>query len=90
MSSVDAATGEVLIGQQRLPEISSVYASPVAAADRVYFPGREGATAVIRHGTELEVLAVNKLDEGIDASPAIAGDQIFIRTEKHLYCIAED
>ncbi|MEZ6064014.1 MAG: PQQ-binding-like beta-propeller repeat protein, partial [Planctomycetaceae bacterium] len=45
MSSVDAATGEVLIGQQRLPEISSVYASPVAAADRVYFPGREGATA---------------------------------------------
>jgi outer membrane protein assembly factor BamB len=88
VSSVDAETGEVIIQQQRLPEISSVYSSPVAAADRIYFTGRDGTTTVIKHGDELEVLAINKLDEGIDASPAIVGDEIYLRTENHLICVA--
>lgn len=89
VTSVDAKTGEVLIKQQRLPGIESVYASPVAAAGRVYFVGRNGTTTVLRHGTTLEVLATNPLDEGVDASPVIVGDQLFLRGAAHLYCISE-
>ncbi|MCO8122864.1 PQQ-binding-like beta-propeller repeat protein [Stieleria sp. TO1_6] len=89
VSSVDASNGEVLIGQQRLPGISSVYASPVAAADRIYFTGREGTTVVIKRGPELEVIATNNLGEAIDASPAIIGNEMYLRGEKHLYCLSQ-
>jgi outer membrane protein assembly factor BamB len=88
MSSLDARTGKVLIPQQRLSEIVDVYASPVAAADRIYFTSRAGVTTVIRHGSTLEELAVNKLNEPVDASPAIIGDQLLIRGAENLYLIA--
>jgi outer membrane protein assembly factor BamB len=88
-SCVDAATGEVHYSEQRLPETGTMYASPVGAAGRVYFTNREGTTTVIEHGPEFKVLSINKLDEGIDASPAIVGDTMYIRGEKHLYAITE-
>ncbi|MBW3599157.1 MAG: hypothetical protein KY475_18040 [Planctomycetes bacterium] len=44
---------------------------------------------VLKHGPQLEVLATNRLDEGIDASSAIVGKQMFLRGERHLYCIEE-
>jgi outer membrane protein assembly factor BamB len=89
MSSLDAKTGEVIIEQIRLPGIRSVYASPVAAQDRIYFSSREGTTLVVKHGSSLDVLATNDLGETIDASPAMVGNELFIRTEGHLYCITE-
>jgi outer membrane protein assembly factor BamB len=87
LSSLDAATGEPIIEQVRLPGLNSMYASPVAAADRIYFTSREGATIVLKHGPQLDVLATNRLDEGIDASPAIVGKRMYLRGENHLYCI---
>lgn len=86
--SRDAKTGELLIEETRLPNISSVYASPVAAADHIYLTGRDGTTLVFKHGNTFEVVASNKLDEQIDASAAIVGDEIFLRGKRHLYCIA--
>lgn len=88
-SSVAAKTGEPIINRKRLPEMSSVYSSPVGAAGRIYLCSREGMTNVLKHGPEFEVLATNVLDETIDASPAIVGDEIIIRGEKHLYLISE-
>ena len=68
----------------------NVFASPVAAQDRVYLPGREGTTLVIRHGGTFEVLATNVLDDGFDASPALVDEEIYLRGYQHLYSIAED
>jgi hypothetical protein len=42
---------------------------------------------VLRHGKQHEVLAENGLDEGADASPAIVGDTIYLRGQRHLYAI---
>jgi outer membrane protein assembly factor BamB len=89
MVSLDAESGDVIIEQTRLPGIRSVYASPVAAQDRIYFSSREGTTTVLKHGSSLDVLATNDLGETIDASPAMVGDELFIRTEGHLYCLKE-
>lgn len=89
VTCVDAKTGDVVFGPERLPGVSNVYASPVAAAGRIYFAGREGTTAVIEASDEFKPLAQNSLDEGIDASPAIVGKQMFIRGAQHLYCIEE-
>ena len=90
MSCLDPASGKPLTEGVRLPEMRSMYASPVGAANRVYFTSREGTTLVIKNQTEFEVLAINKLPEGIDASPAIVGREMFLRGEKHLYCLAEE
>lgn len=90
LSCVDPATGTVLQAAERLPQLRNLYASPVAAAGRVYYTSREGATLVAKHQATLEVLAVNRLDEGIDASPAIAGSELFLRTSGHLYCVTEE
>ncbi len=54
----------------------NVYASPVAAAGRVYITGRNGTTLVLKRSSELEVLATNKLDDTINASPALAGGPV--------------
>jgi len=89
LSCVDAATGEEVYANERLPDMSTLYASPVAAAGRLYFFSREGAGVVVKEGREFEVLATNKLDETIDASPAIIGGTMYVRGDKSLYCIAE-
>lgn len=90
LTAYDAATGERRYGPERLPGVRNVYASPVSAAGRLYVAGRDGATAVLRAGPAFEVLATNVLDDGFDASPAIAGDEIYLRGRQFLYCIAAD
>lgn len=87
--SLDAETGETIIGQTRLPGLSTLYASLVAAADRIYITDRQGKTLVIRHGNEFDVLATNDLGETIDATPVFVGDQAIIRGEQHLYCFEQ-
>lgn len=90
LSAIDATTGKPIVREQRIPGLANIYASPVAAAGRVYFTGRDGTCVVLQHGPELKVLATNQLDEPTDASPALVGNQLFLRTTKHLYCIEED
>jgi outer membrane protein assembly factor BamB len=88
LSCFEAATGEPRYAKQRLEGIENVYASPVGAAGRVYIAGREGATLVLKQGPALEVLARNTLEDGFDASPAIAGRDLFLRGRQALYCLA--
>ena len=49
----------------------------------------EGRTVVLQRGKEMNVLAINKLDEKFHASPAIVGDAIYLRGDKHLFCIGK-
>jgi outer membrane protein assembly factor BamB len=88
LSCLDAKTGKPLAEGARLPELSQIYASPLGAADRIYVVGRDGTTVVFKNQPELEVLAVNRLDDPIDASPAAVGGDLFLRSKKRLYCIA--
>lgn len=89
LNVMNPETGELVIENERLPGMRSIYASPVAAAGRVYIVGRDGKAVVLRHGTEFEVLAENELEDPIDASPALVGNELFLRGKEHLYCIAE-
>ncbi len=87
ITCLNPTTGEVVYDRQRLSGVSNMYASPVGAAGRVYLVGRDGTTVVIKDDPTFEVLAVNKLDDPIDASPAIVGRQMFLRSKGHLYCL---
>ena len=88
MTAIDARTGVVRYGPVRIPEIPDLYASPVAADGRVYVAGRDGRTVVFQHGPDFKVLRVNDLDDGFDASPAVVGDEIYLRGRKSLYRIS--
>jgi hypothetical protein len=88
LTCVEAKTGKVLMDRARLEGLSSFYASPVAAAQRIYLVDRDGTTMVIKQGDKLEVLATNSLQDAIDASPAVVGNQLFLRGHKYLYCLA--
>lgn len=85
----DAKTGKPLAERKDIG-LEGAYASPVAAGGRLYFIGRDGTTVVMRlEGDKLEELAVNELAEGVDASPAVVGKELFLRGRQHLYCIEE-
>ena len=90
LSCFDAKTGVAHYTKQRLEKINGVYASPVGVGQRLYVAGRDGTTYVLKNASEFEVLAVNELEDGFDASPAIAGDELYLRGRKYLYCIARD
>ena len=90
MSCLDSATGKPYFSQQRLPGITRVYASLIGVNDRVYVLGREGTALVLEKSNELRVLSRNELDDGFDASPAVVGNELFLRGRSSLYCIAEE
>jgi outer membrane protein assembly factor BamB len=88
LSCFDSVTGRPHYTAQRIPGINSTYASPVAAGGHVFLTGRSGTTVVIRDSDQLEIVATNSVGEGVDATPAAVDDQLFIRGQRHLFCIS--
>ena len=69
------------------------YSSPVIAGDKVYYVKRNGDMFVFSADKELKQIAVNRVtqdSEEFSATPAISNGQIFVRSNKRLYCIEED
>ena len=84
---LEAQSGE-LVWKERLE--GNYSASPICAGDRIYFFNERAATTVIKPSRKLEVLAFNPLaKEELMASPAVAGNSLFIRTATHLYRIED-
>jgi outer membrane protein assembly factor BamB len=88
LSAFEARSGKKLYGEQRLEGVPNVYASPLGAGGRVYIAGRDGGVAVVQHGPEFKLLAVNRLDDGFDASPVAVDDELLLRGRKYLYRIS--
>lgn len=89
ISCYQAKDGKANYVKQKLEGVKGIYASPVGAKDRVYFAGRNGVTSVVKVSDTFEVLSTNTLDDKIDATPAIVGDEIYIKGIKYLYCITK-
>jgi outer membrane protein assembly factor BamB len=84
VSCIEAATGKMIWSEK----ISGQYsASPIYAGGRIYFFNHTGKTTVIAAGRELRTLAVNELDAGCMASPAIVANAMILRSKTHLYRI---
>jgi outer membrane protein assembly factor BamB len=60
-------------------------ASLLYADGRIYMTNKDGKTTVIKPGREFRVLAINRLDGFMGASPAVAGRSLLLRTKTHLY-----
>jgi len=92
---LDVRTGEVQWSNHLSRHFS---ASLVTAGGLVYFLDDYGVTQVVKPGRNFEAVAVNKLFDSVEdsedrdacsASPAISQGQIFIRSDKSLYCIGK-
>lgn len=88
MYCLDARTGEVVYGPQRLRN-ATYSGSPVLADGRIYITDEDGVTSVVLAGPTFALLAENDLDDYTLSSPAISEGQIFIRTATALYAIGE-
>jgi outer membrane protein assembly factor BamB len=84
-----AKSGEPLYEQERLDAEGQYWASPVAADGKVYFASHRGNMAVVAAADSLKVLARNKLGERISATPALAADQLYVRSAHHLWAFGE-
>ncbi len=84
LRGLDAASGKALWRERLRGEY---YASPVWADGKLYCVSRKGETTVLEVGAQAKVVARNALGERCLASPAITQRCIFLRGEKHLYCI---
>ena len=87
-TSLDPAKGQVL-KQGRTPQaLEEYYASPVAADGKIYVVSASGKVTVIKADAQWEILGTNDLGEEVWATPAIAGNNLFIRTRGALYSFA--
>jgi outer membrane protein assembly factor BamB len=84
VSCIDAKTGE-RVWRERLGGIYS--ASPVYADGKIYLFSENGETLVLRAGRTPQVLARNKLEMRVIASPAVSNGRIFVRGDRHLVAI---
>lgn len=67
------------------------YSSPIMADGKIYYVARNGDAFVLKPGEKLEQLAANRLTdetEDFSATPAVDKGSLFIRSDKHLYCVS--
>ena len=90
-----AKTGE-LVYRERVTELRSggrpVYASPVIADGKIYVPSRWDGVLVLAAKPEYRVLAQNRFptdESDFNATPAISNSQLFLRSNRFLYCVAK-
>jgi outer membrane protein assembly factor BamB len=82
----DVATGD-LHWRERVG--GDYHSSPLAIGDRIFCGSRQGEMIVLAADRQFKVLARNPLGEPCHATPAIAHNRLFVRTETELLCVGE-
>ncbi len=85
LTCFEARTGKEVYGKQRLG--GNYTASPWSYDGKIFCLSEEGDTSVIPAGPQFKLLGKNSLEEMCCATPAVAGERLFIRTFSKLYCI---
>lgn len=84
-----ASDGEQMF-RERLPTRARVYASIVTDGQHLFLTTRDMGTLVLKASPEYQEVGVNVLGvegEMFNATPAIVGDRLLIRSETTLYCV---
>lgn len=89
LTCLDAKTGEPKYEAKRVPKAAKFNSTMVAFAGKILMTSEEGDTFFIKAGPEFEVLSTGSVGEPVIASLALAGDSIYVRSNKALYRIRE-
>lgn len=87
LSRYDAKTGKLSYRERVDPEGAAFTSSPWAYAGRIFCLSEEGKTYVVPAGETFRVTHTNPLEEMAQATPAIVGNRLLLRTENHIYSI---
>jgi outer membrane protein assembly factor BamB len=87
VTKLDATNGQVF-EEERLPGLGNYFASPVAGDGKVYFASEQGVVSVLANEKEWRVISSRDFHEKIYATPLLAGERVYVRTEKALYCFS--
>jgi outer membrane protein assembly factor BamB len=85
---LEVTSGDVL-WQERLKGKGQYRASLVTADGKIYCTSLDGDVTVLKVSEKFEILSTNRMGESIIASPAISNGEIFLRGDKHLFCIGK-
>ena len=88
VTCMDTKTGEVSF-QEKIGVSGPYIASPVAANGYIYMASHNGNVMVITTQKKPEVVFRTKLKGKILSTPAIEGNNLYIRTTEHLYAFAD-
>lgn len=88
LSAYDAQSGERIYRSRVSDAAAGFSASPVAAGGRLYLASEEGDVFVVKAGRTFELLATNPMGEIAMATPALSGNMLFVRTQRHLFAVA--
>jgi outer membrane protein assembly factor BamB len=89
LNCVNAGDGSVVY-KERIKGAREAYASPVLADNKLYLVTRDTGVYVVEAGRKFKLLATNTLDPDtsiFNANPAISHSQLFLRSDRFLYCI---
>jgi outer membrane protein assembly factor BamB len=81
-----AATGEE-VWKERLD--TGFTASPILVAGKVYAVANNGTVYVFAAEPKFKKLAENALGESVSSTPAVADNRLYVRGDKHLFCIGK-
>ncbi len=87
LTRFDAKTGTQTYKTRIDPKATAFTTSPWAYNGKLFCLSEEGQTFVIAAGAEFKLLYVNELDEMAQATPAMVGERLLLRTETKLYSI---
>jgi outer membrane protein assembly factor BamB len=87
---LDAKTGKIVY-EERHDRAGQIYSSPILVGNKLLYTNRQGATFIVPTGPTFQVEQTNDLRDGstFNASPAVAGDRLFLRSDRFLYCIGK-
>jgi len=87
LNRFDAKTGTQSYKTRIDAAATNFTTSPWAYNGKLFCLSEEGQTFVVKTGDQFQLLHVNELDDFVQASPALAGERLLIRTERRLYSI---
>ena len=79
-----AKTGKILWSEEY---DGTFWSSPILVGDNIYITDQEGNSSVFRLAETYQLLGEGKVGERVMATLAFADAKIYLRTEKHLFCI---
>jgi hypothetical protein len=86
----ETKSGEIVY-EQRVEGADQIYASPVLSEGKLFYISRTGRSFVVAAKPTFELVAKNApIERSIfNASPAVAGSHLFVRSDRHLYCLGQ-
>ena len=87
LNRFDAKTGKQTYKTRIDPAATNFTTSPWAYNGKLFCLSEEGQTFVVSTGEQFQLSHVNELDDFVQASPALVGERLLIRTEHKLYSI---